>query len=189
MSALAFQQSPGAALALAPGAGASLGGDVLSHLAAQLGSAERLLEIVLEQGKAIRAKDVHAVVRLAGVLHGELSRREALDRERGELLRRCGAQLGIAAEAVTVTGLAALMDAAGAAQALTRSAKLRGLLHELQREHTLNRALMKVELAFLDHLMRTLSLDGAPVYDSSGLEAPTPPGATTGNLHVLDLEA
>lgn len=168
---------------------ATLGADVLSHLAAQIGSAERMLEIVLEQGKAIRARDVHAVVRLAGLLHGEISRREGLDVTRGELLSRCGARLGIPAEAVTVTGLAALMDGDSGAQALTRSAQLRGLLHELQREHMLNRALMKVELSFLDHLMRTLELDGAPVYDATGAEGSATPRGASANLHVLDLEA
>jgi FlgN protein len=190
MSALALNQrstAPGLPPAILPAV--SLGDDVLSHLAAQIGSAERLLEIVLEQGKAIRGRDVHAVVRLAGLLHGEISRREALDRERAELLRRCGARLGVAAEGVTVTGLAALMDGEMAAQALARSAQLRGLLHELQREHMLNRALMKVELSFLDHLMRTLSLDGAPIYDASGLEASAPASASSGGLRVLDLQA
>jgi FlgN protein len=167
----------------------SLPADVLAHLAAQIGSAERLLEIVLEQGKAIRGRDVHGVVRLAGLLHGEISRREELDRERSELLSRCGARLGVSAEAVTVTGLAALMDRGDAEQAHARSAQLRGLLAELQREHVLNRALMKVELSFLDHLMRTLALDGAPAYDASGLESSPPAGAVSGGLRVLDLEA
>lgn len=48
--------------------------DVLAHLNAQVESAERLLEVVLQQGVAIRARDVHAVVRFAGLLHGEMSR-------------------------------------------------------------------------------------------------------------------
>jgi hypothetical protein len=186
VTALAPQQ----ASSVVPTGETSLTADVLAHLAAQIGSAERMLEIVLEQGKAIRARDVHTVVRLAGMLHGEITRRNGLDLARSELLRRCGARLGIAPESVTVTGLAALMDQASGTQALTRSAQLRGLLHELQREHMLNRALMKVELSFLDHLMRTLELDGAPVYDATGVEASAAPrGGPTANLHVLDLEA
>ena len=168
---------------------ATLTADVLAHLAAQIGSAERMFEIVLEQGKAIRARDVHTVVRLAGMLHGEISRREGLDVARAELLARCGACLGIPAQAVTVTGLSALMEGDARAQALARSAQLRGLLHELQREHMLNRALMKVELSFLDHLMRTLELDGAPVYDATGVEGSATPRGASGNLHLLDLQA
>jgi hypothetical protein len=171
-------------------ADAELTSDVLSHLAAQIGSAERLLEIVLEQGGAIRRKDVHSVVRLAGLLDGELRRREALDEQRAELLRRSSQRLGIGPEAVTISTLSTLMDPDSAGRAAARSAELRGLLDELQREHMLNRALMRVELSFLDHLLSTLSLDAGPGYDASGT-----PGAgqhrpaSTGGLHVLDLEA
>jgi hypothetical protein len=169
---------------------AELAADVLSHLAAQIGSAERLLEIVLEQGGAIRRKDVHAVVRLAGLLDGELRRREGLDEQRAELLRRSGLRLGIAPEAVTISTLSPLMGSESAARAAARSAKLRGLLHELQREHMLNRALMRVELSFLDHLLCTLALEGASVYDASGApEASTRRRASTAGMHVLDLEA
>lgn len=166
-----------------------LAADVLSHLAAQIGSAERLLEIVLDQGGAIRGKDVHEVVRLAGLMHGELARRQALDEQRGELLRRSGERLGIAPEAVTITALGTLMDPQRAAQAAARSAELRGLLSELQREHLVNRALMKVELSFLDHLLQTLSQDGARGYDSSGyVETPSQRPVVPGDLHVLDME-
>lgn len=164
--------------------------EVLSHLAAQLGSAERLLEIVLEQGAAIRARDVHTVVRLAGMISCEMSRREALEQQRSDLLHRSGERLGVPAEAVTIGRLGALMGGEGARKAETRSAELRGLLHELQREHLCNRALMKVELAFLDHLMSTLSLDAAPSYDATGSgSSRTAAGGGPGALHVLDLEA
>ena len=163
---------------------------VLSHLAAQIGSAERLLAVVLEQGAAIRAKKVHEVVRLAGIMHGELTRREEIDRERAELLKGTASRLGIAPSAVTVTAMCTLMDARSAAQVAARSAELRGLLHELQREHLVNRALMKLELSFLDHLIKTLSLEGGPGYDASGFSAPAAHGqAVQGGLHVLDLEA
>lgn len=166
-----------------------LSAEVLSHLAAQLGSAERLLEIVLEQGVAIRSRDVHTVVRLSGMLHGEMSRRQVLEEQRSELLRRSGERLGVPAEAVTVGRLRALMGPDAAAQASARSAQLRGLLHELQREHTCNRALMKVELSFLDHLMKTLELDDKPAYGASGAGRARPATGGAGSLRVLDLEA
>ena len=41
-----------------------------------------------------------------------------------------------------------------------RSAELRGLLAEVQREHGVNRALMRQELAFLVHLTRQIGVDG-----------------------------
>jgi len=167
-----------------------LAADVLSHLAAQIGSAERLLEIVLEQGGAIRNRQVYEVVRLAGLMHAELSRRATLDEQRAELLRRSAARLGVRPEAVTITALGALMDSDSAAHAAARSAELRGLLDELQREHIVNRALMRIQLSFLDHLFQTLSLEGSGAYDASGSAgASAARESTAGNLHVLDMEA
>ncbi len=186
----AITHAPSSANAVPGDLGGDLAAEVLTHLAAQIGSAERLLEIVLEQGAAIRAKQVHEVVRLAGMMHSELTRREELDARRADLLARCGERLGLAPSAVTVTALCTLMDPHGAAQVAARSAQLRGLLHELQREHLVNRALMKLELSFLDHLIQTLSLEAAPGYDSTGISGPVVRGQSApGALHVLDLEA
>jgi hypothetical protein len=166
--------------------------DVLAHLDAQIASVKRLLEIVLEQGAAIRARDVHTVVRFAGLLHGELARRQQIEENRSRLLERAGAQLGIPAQAVTLTRLSVLLDPAGAQLAAERSAHLRGLLEELRREHSCNRALMQIELSFLDHLMRSLALDaGVHSYDPRG-NATATAGASAarhGALRVLDLSA
>ena len=60
------------------------------------------------------------------------------------------------------------MDRPTAELASARSAELKGLLHELQREHSCNRALMQIELGFLDHLMGMLALDGVSGYDTRG---------------------
>ncbi len=164
--------------------------DVLAHLERQIDSAQRLLAVVLEQGAAIRARDVHAVVRLAGLLHGEMSRRAAIETERSRLLEVSGGLLGIAPEAVTLTRLSTLMDSESAELALGRSAQLRGLLHELQREHSCNRALMRIELSFLDHLMTSLALDGAHGYDPRGsISSANGNTRAHGALHVLDLRA
>ncbi len=91
----------------------ALAADVLAHLDAQIDSARSLLEVVLEQGAAIRARDVHTVVRLAGILRGEMGRRQLLEEERSRLLARSGERLGVRAEAVTLALLSTLMDAAG----------------------------------------------------------------------------
>ena len=139
------------ALALAPTAhDRALGADVLAHLNAQLESARKLLEVVLEQGAAIRARDVHAVVEMAGILRGEMGRRQLLEEERTRLLARSGEHLGVDPGAVTLGSLCTLMDPDSAELAQARSAELRGLLFELQREHSCNRALMQIELGFLD---------------------------------------
>ncbi len=181
------------ATALATQAGAqqdrALGTDVLNHLDAQIASARSLLEVVLEQGAAIRARDVHTVVRLAGILRGEMGRRQLLEEERARLLARSGQRLGMPAQAVTLALLSTLMDRAGAERANVRSAELRGLLHETQREHACNRALMQIELGFLDHLMGMLSLDGVNGYDTNGSSKSITRARPHGALHVLDLQA
>jgi hypothetical protein len=165
--------------------------DVLAHLDAQIESARSLLGVVLEQGAAIRARDVQTVVRLAGILRGEMGRRQMLEEERSLLLARSGERLGVAAHDVTLALLATIMDEPGAQRASARSAELRGLLHELQREHHTNRAIMQIELGFLDHLMGMLALDGVSGYDTRGSsKSITRPRAQGGGgLHVLDLHA
>jgi hypothetical protein len=164
----------------------SLGSDVLEHLDAQLKSVRSLLAVVLEQGLAIRNRDVQNVVTLTGVLHAELHRRQLIEGERARLLERAGARLGVSAGSVTLSLLEALMDPVAAHTARAKSAELRGLLEVVQREHHVNRALMNQELAFLDHLLR---LAGSPdlVYDSTG-DRPAVRGAATSGHRVFDVE-
>jgi hypothetical protein len=177
---------------LAPEAAAqdrALGAEVLAHLDAQLASARSLLAVVLEQGAAIRARDVHNVVRTAGILRGEMGRRALLEEERSRLLARSGQRLGMPAEAVTLGQLATLMGSAEAGLANARSAELKGLLGEMQREHSCNRALMQLELGFLDHLMSMLAVDGVNGYDTHGSSTAITRPRPNGELHVLDLRA
>ena len=167
-----------------------LAAEVLTHLDAQIASVQRLLEIVLGQGVAIRARDVHTVVRLAGLLYAELSRREEIECERSLLLERAAARLGTEPGLVTVTGLATLLDPASGRLVSARSARLKGLLDELRREHSCNRAIMHIELSFLDHLMQALALDGGVHgYDPRGAVATGARASQPGALHVLDLQA
>ena len=163
--------------------------DVLAHLDAQVHSARSLLAVVLEQGAAIRERDVHTVVRLSGMLRGEMGRRQLLEEERARLLERSATRLGVGSQDVTLALLCTLTDAATAERANARSAELRGLLHELQREHSCNRALMQIELGFLDHLMGMLTAESARGYDPRGSAVSAPRPRPHGGLHVLDLRA
>jgi hypothetical protein len=165
-----------------------LTGDILAHLDAQLIAARRLLQVVLEQGAAIRRRDVRSVVALTGILQAELQRRQLIDAERMRLLERAGARLGIVANAVTLARLETLMDANGAQMARERSSELRGLLEETKREHHVNRALMNQELAFLDHLLRLAGQGNDTVYDHAGDRPSAVPSAYSANRRVFDLE-
>jgi hypothetical protein len=165
-----------------------LGNDVLAHLEAQLVSARRLLQVVLEQGAAIRARDVQNVVSLTGLLQAELQRRTVIEGERSRLLERAGLRLGVNPGAVTLTLLERLMSPPVAHTARSASAELRGLLAEVQREHHVNRALMNQELAFLDHLLRLVDSDRQLGYDSAGDRSRATAPRLASRHRVLDLE-
>jgi hypothetical protein len=169
-------------------ADAILSREVLDHLEAQLLAGRRLLQIVLEQGAAIRRRDVQEVVRFAGLLQAEVQRRRQIDAERSYLLERAGARLGVDAGSVSITLLGSVMQPDAAAEAQRRSSELRGLLDELQREHTCNRVLMNQELAFLDHLLRLADGESRIGYDSAGDHRAATSSASAGR-RVLDMEA
>ncbi|HTX08422.1 MAG TPA: flagellar export chaperone FlgN [Solirubrobacteraceae bacterium] len=160
--------------------------EVLAHLEVQLVAARRLLGTVLEQGAAIRNRDVRSVVQLTGLLQAELERRRLLENERMLLLARAGVRLGTNPASVTVAMLETVMDPESALLAAARSAELRGMLEEIQREHYVNRALMSQELAFLDHLLKLAGLGGDESYNAGGDRLATTPADVTGH-RVLDL--
>ncbi len=145
---------------------------VARHLSLQIASAQRLLDLVLRQGAAIRERDVEAVLARLADIQIEMVARETLERERTELIRRAADRLGIEPVEVGLPALASLASPSEQERLLSRSAELRGLLAEIAREHGINRALMRQELTFLDHLLRV-----------SG-EAPEP-----GARRLMDVEA
>ena len=82
-----------------------------------------------------------------------MGRRGRLEQERTRLLQRAGRLLGVPAQQVTLERLCDARSRPPAPRAVReRSAELRGLLAEIAREHGINRALMRQELAFLSHL-------------------------------------
>jgi hypothetical protein len=161
--------------------------ELLVHLDVQIASARRLLGFVLEQGKAIRARDVDAVLARLTDVQTEMGRRGVLEQDRVGLLRRAGIALDVPATEVTLERLCELVSADAAATARTRSAELRGLLAEIAREHGINRALMRQELAFLAHLTRLIGHEPEPGY--SRPDGTTPAGAAPSTHRVLDLQA
>jgi hypothetical protein len=165
----------------------SLGDDLVAHLDVQIASAQRLLDAVLRQGQAIRARQVEEVLARLTDIQAEMGRRAALEAHRAAILTAAGTALGIPPHTVTLEALSELLQPAQATAAAERSARLRGLLAEITREHAINRALMRQELAFLDHLMRELGgeLDTGYAPPANGAGRPTPRAP----FRTLDLEA
>lgn len=151
----------------------AFGAEVLAHLDAQLQSARRLLAAILQQGTAIRAQDVDTVMDRLAEIQAEVERRGGLEQQRAGILGRAGQALGVPAHVVTLDAMGTLLGDGVAAAARERSGELRGLLEQIAREHRANRALMKQELAFLDHLMRQLGGGGdeTGAYGANGMAA------------------
>jgi hypothetical protein len=165
--------------------------ELLAHLDNQISSARLLLRQVLAQGEAIRARDVERVLAKLSEIQTEMGRRGRLEQERAQLLQSAGALLGVAAPHVTLERLCALITVEGARSARERSAELRGLLGEIAREHGINRALMRQELAFLSHLVRLVGAEPEGGYQPGGATAGQAgsTGAPPALHKTLDLKA
>jgi len=170
--------------------------ELLAHLDQQIASARRLLALVLEQGTAIRGRDVDAVLARLTDIQAEMGRRGTLEAERTGLLQRAGMTLGIQASQVTLERLCQVITPEAGRVAVERSAELRGLLAEIAREHGINRALMRQELAFLAHLTRLIGHEPEPGYRPPGTgtadAAPGPRpagGGPTQPRHVVNYQA
>ena len=156
--------------------------ELLAHLDGQIASAQRLLRLVLTQGEAIRRRDVDAVLARLADIQTEMGRRARLEQERVGVLQSAAALLGLPAHQVTLERLCVLITAEGARAARERSAELRGLLAEIAREHGINRALMRQELAFLDHLVRLVGADDEIGYRVGGDQVNGRPSVTTATV-------
>jgi hypothetical protein len=160
----------------------ALSSGVLAHLEAQITSARRLLGSILAQGTAIRAREVENVLARLSEVKTEMNQRAELEEQRTNLLVRAGILLGVPAPQVTLDAMTTLMPANEAARARQRSAELRGLLAEIAREHGINRALMRQELSFLDHLVRLIGQEPDTGYRPGGTES-------TPTFRVVDAQA
>jgi hypothetical protein len=161
----------------------TFGDAVLAHLDAQLVSGRRLLDLVLKQSAAIRDRDPEGVLACVAEIQGEMDRRGRLEADRARVLQHAAVHANVPAHEIDLELLATLLPDAHAAAARGKSAELRGLLAEIAREHLVNRALMRQELAFLDHLTRLIGGDEpATGYRPTGPRAPSP-------HRVLDLRA
>ena len=174
-----------AALVPTPG----IGDEVIAHLDAQIASAKRLLDAVLRQGQAIRGRQVEDVLARLGDIQAEMGRRAALETSRTAILTAAGSALGIPPHTVTLDALAALLAPTTETVARERSAELRGLLAEIAKEHAINRALMRQELAFLDHLMRELGAEPDTGYAAAMSPATPARAAAYSPFRTLDLQA
>jgi hypothetical protein len=163
--------------------------ELLAHLDAQIASAKRLLATILEQGAAIRERDVESVLGKLAEIQTEMGRRGRLEQDRTGLLQRAGHALGVGAAEVTLERMCSLITPTAARNAEERSAELRGLLAEIAREHGINRALMRQELSFLAHLTRLVGGEPQPAYMPRPAATAAHQGGAPPAYRVLDTKA
>jgi hypothetical protein len=156
---------------------------LIEHLARQLASSRRMLEIVITQRDAIRRQDVETVLASLAEVQAEMGYRARLEQERDDLLAAAAAERGAAPDTLDLEDMLAGRPANECMQARTMSAELRGLIVEVGRIHDQNRILIRQELTFLDHLMRVLSGTPQGGYSPNGWLS-TPQTAT-----VVDAKA
>ncbi|MEY2535757.1 MAG: hypothetical protein QOF29_3667 [bacterium] len=166
-----------------------LGAEVLAHLQTQIVSAQRLLECILRQGAAVRARQVDGVLASMTEIQAETGARGGLVTERAGLLIRAGAALGLDPTAVTLEAITRLMSPAEGDLARTRSAELRGLLAEIAREHGITRALMRQELSVLDHLPRLIGQEPETGYRPPAAAGTASTARPAARHRILDLQA
>ncbi|WP_320669664.1 flagellar export chaperone FlgN [Patulibacter defluvii] len=165
-------------------AGTVLGRELLVHLDEQHRSAERLRAAVAGQSAALRARDVDALLARTAELDAEVVFRATLEERRARLLARGAALLGAEPQAVTLERLATLATPEEADAARERSAALAAVLDEVRREHGCNQALVRQELAFLDHLLHL----GGAAPEATYAPPRARPGAAPAHA-ALDLRA
>jgi hypothetical protein len=161
--------------------------ELLVHLDRQINSARRLLGLVLDQSKAIRARDVDVVLTRLRDVQTEMGRRGALEEDGAALLQRAGAALGLPVAQVAFERLCSLVTPAAAETARGRSEELCRLLAEIAREHGINRELMRRELAFLAHLTHLVSRDTAPARGRQPAAGGTRAGANLAQSSLMDI--
>jgi hypothetical protein len=157
--------------------------ELVGHLGRQVRSAQRLLELVIAQGAAIRARDVESVLARLADLQGEMAQRLTLEQERERLLVRAAGDLGVRPEEVDVESMLTLEPHVDGSEARRLSAQLKGLVLETERIHDQNRVLIRQELSFLDHLMRLMSGAWQAGYSPTGMTS-APQTANAVNARV-----
>jgi hypothetical protein len=162
---------------------------LLAHLDAQIASARKLLQHVLEQGAAIRERDAETVLVRMTEIQAEMGRRATLEINRTSLLQEAGSALARPAHEVTLEALCTLVSPGAGELARQRSAELRGLLAEIAREHGINRALMRQELAFLSHLTRLMGGEPEGAYGPPAGAAASARQAGAAAYRVVNLQA
>jgi hypothetical protein len=131
--------------------------DLIAHLEAQVASAERLLATVNAQTEAIKTQDVPTLLARLGDVQSELSLRKALELERDQLINAAAVRRQAPVDTIDLEAMLDGLPPDICARARVLSTQLRSGLARVQQIHVSNRALIRQELTFVDHLLRVLS--------------------------------
>lgn len=169
--------------------GSLFGRELLIHLDEQQRSFERL-QIALElQAQAIRERDVDGVLRQSGLIEVEGTFRGTVEARRQALLHRGAGLLGVDPATVTLTDLCQLVEGPEAREAQERSDRLVELLEDVRRLHDVNRALLRQEIVFLEHLLSLSGRSFPSTYSAPRGARRRSSETAEASLRALDLQA
>lgn len=147
--------------------------ELLTHLEAQVASAERLLATVSAQTEAIKRQDVQTLLARLGDIQAELTVRKRLELERDRLINAASVRLQVPREQIDLDAMLLGAPPETALRARALSTHLRAVLARVQQVHGSNRVLIRQELTFVDHLLREISGIPQAGYSPGGWTAPT----------------
>jgi hypothetical protein len=147
--------------------------ELLTHLEAQVASAERLLATVNAQTEAIKRQDVQVLLARLGDVQAELTVRKRLELERDRLINAAAVRLQVPADQIDLEAMLVGAPPEIASRARVLSGQLRTVLARVQQVHGANRVLIRQELTFVDHLLRVISGIPQAGYSAGGWTAPT----------------
>ena len=148
---------------------------VLSNLDQQLSMHARLLELASAQAGAVAARDAGAVHEILQEVEHVLLDRSRIEMQRGQVLARTAAELGLPADQLTVSVLAGRLDADRAERLTTAASRLREMIAELAPLVQANRAVIEQELEVIDGVVRLAASSGEQqaTYARPGTSIPT----------------
>jgi len=148
--------------------------ELLTHLEAQVASAERLLANVGAQTEAIKTQDVQLLLARLGDVQNELNIRKRLEIERDRLINAAAVRRQVPVDSIDLEALLEGLPGDVCTRARALSAHLRTTLQRVAQIHSSNRVLIRQELTFVDHLLRVLSGVPQAGYSPGGWTASTP---------------
>ena len=158
--------------------------EIVLNLGDQVRLYHRLLDLAQAQLAALQQQDVRLVHAILQEIEMVMLDRSKVEQRRGVAINTVAAELGIPSDEITASLLQGIADVPLAQALESASAKLRGLVKELDVVVGKNRVLLEHELAVIDHMVKGMTAVPAAnaTYGKTGAQHELP------RLKILDAQ-